>query len=98
MILLLTRSTVSAFLFCAICLGQSLFAAGGAQSSQVIAHGQQVNRKQHLVRGKITIIDFYADWCGPCRMITPWLEQLTKSDPNIVLRKIDIINWQSPVA
>ena len=64
----------------------------------MIAHGQQVDIKKHLIRGKVTIIDFYADWCGPCRRITPLLEQLAKSDPGIVLRKIDIINWQSPVA
>ena len=85
-------------MFCAFFLGEPLFAAGGGQSIQVIAHGQQVDIKQHLVRGKITIIDFYADWCGPCRMITPLLERLAKTDPKIVLRKIDIINWQSPVA
>ena len=98
MISLRTRSIVCGLLFCILCLGEPLFAAGSAQSIQVIAHGQQVDIKQHLVRGKITIIDFYANWCGPCRQITPLLEQLAKSDPGIVLRKIDIINWQSPVA
>jgi thioredoxin 1 len=98
MISLRTRSLVCRLVLCTVCLGEPLFAAGGDQSIQVIAHGQQVDIKKHLVRGKVTIIDFYADWCGPCRRITPLLEQLAKTDPKIVLRKIDIINWQSPVA
>ena len=78
-------------------LGQRLRAAGSAQSIRVIAHGQQVDIRKHLIRGKVTIIDFYADWCGPCRLIGPMLERLA-TDPQIVLRKVDIINFQSPVA
>jgi len=52
----------------------------------------------HLVRGKVTIIDYYANWCGPCRMLSPHLEEIAAKDPNIALVKIDIINWSSPVA
>lgn len=93
-----TRSIVCGFLLCAFFLGGPLFAAGTYKGADVIAHGQRVDLSKHLVRGKVTIIDFYADWCGPCRLIAPLLEQLAKSDPKIVLRRIDIINWQSPVA
>jgi len=25
-----------------------------------------------------TVVDFYADWCGPCRMVSPIIEQLSK--------------------
>lgn len=98
MTLLRTRLAVCGFLLCAFSVGGPLFAAGANKGGDVIAHGQQVDLKKHLVRGKVTIIDFYADWCGPCRLIAPMLEELAKSDPKIVLHKIDIINWQSPVA
>jgi len=49
------------------------------------------------VPGKITLVDFYADWCAPCRVISPQLERMVKSDRELVLRKIDIVNWDSPV-
>jgi thioredoxin len=36
------------------------------------------------------IIDFYADWCGPCRMVAPVLEQLSKDyEGKINIYKID---------
>lgn len=36
------------------------------------------------------IIDFYADWCGPCKMIAPLLEELSKEyEGKIVIYKVD---------
>ncbi len=64
----------------------------------VITHGSRVDVAKNLVRGKVTIVDFYADWCGPCRKIAPHLEKMAKQDPDVVLRKVDIINWGSDVA
>ena len=65
---------------------------------EVISHGEQVDINQHLALGNVTILDFYADWCGPCRRLSPSLEQMTTSDPEIALRKIDIVNWKTAVA
>lgn len=44
---------------------------------------------------KPTLVDFYADWCGPCRMMTPIIEQTKKdlgSDATVL--KINIDNNQ----
>ena len=59
--------------------------------------GEQVDLPSLLSPGKITIVDFYAEWCGPCLQISPQLEQLAKTDPDVVLLKIDIVKWNTPI-
>jgi thioredoxin-like negative regulator of GroEL len=74
--------------------------AGGrrGQPVEIISHGAQVDINQHLAIGSVTVVDFYADWCGPCKRFSPSLEQMVKSDPAVALRKIDIVNWRTAVA
>jgi thioredoxin 1 len=38
---------------------------------------------------KPAIIDFYADWCGPCKMVAPILEALSDENPDIIIYKVD---------
>src|SRR6266568_7609090 len=44
--------------------------AGRGQPSEVISHGAQVDINQHLALGSATVIEFYADWCGPWRRLS----------------------------
>jgi len=71
--------------------------AGRGQQVETIAHGGQVDITKHLALGNVTIVDFYADWCGPCRQVSPSLEQMANTDPEIALRKVDIVNWNTAV-
>jgi thioredoxin 1 len=49
------------------------------------------NSKTWKYEGELpAIIDFYADWCGPCKMVSPVLEQLAKEyDGKLVIYKVD---------
>jgi thioredoxin 1 len=49
------------------------------------------NEKEWKYRGTLpAIIDFYADWCGPCKMVAPVLEKISKEyDGKLNIFKID---------
>jgi thioredoxin 1 len=60
--------------------------------------GRAYDIKKQLAPGKITLFDFWAEWCGPCHLLTPKLEQLVKGDGGLALRTIDIDTWTSPAS
>ena len=43
-----------------------------------------------LSSGKIVLLDFYADWCVPCKMLSPVLEEVAQLRPDITVGKINV--------
>lgn len=42
---------------------------------------------------KLVLVDFWAEWCGPCRMLTPIIEELSEEyEGKVVIGKIDTEN------
>jgi thiol-disulfide isomerase/thioredoxin len=71
----------------------------------IISNGQKVTLADYLVPGKITVFDFYSEYCPTCRSIAGGMEKLHASRPDIAVVLVNInrpgvkgIDWQSPVA
>ncbi|XP_077233424.1 thioredoxin H-type-like [Tasmannia lanceolata] len=44
---------------------------------------------------KLVVIDFTASWCGPCRFITPILQDMAKKLPDVTFLKVDVDELKS---
>jgi hypothetical protein len=74
---------------------------GANPEQKPVTTGEEVDLAKHLVAGKITIVEFYGYFDQSnvaSRLVTRFLENLAKDDPNVVLVKVDIAGWDSPVA
>lgn len=51
------------------------------------------NFENEVVKSEKTVLlDFYADWCGPCRMVSPLVDEIAEENPQILVGKINVDN------
>lgn len=64
------------------------------EKNNIIKHPKNKEEFSKLIAsGKPVLVDFFAEWCGPCQMMGPILEDMTKSYKNIdkvEIAKVDI--------
>ncbi len=57
------------------------------------------NFEELIGSGKPMVLDFWAEWCGPCRMVGPIIDELaTEYDGRVIVGKMDVDNNNEVVA
>jgi len=47
---------------------------------------------KNIKRSKVVLVDFYADWCGPCKRLQPILEELQSEIKDFLVVKVNVEN------
>ena len=51
---------------------------------------------EEIIKEGVTLVDFYANWCGPCKMLAPFIEQVAEEyDGKVKVCKVDVDNVET---
>ena len=55
-----------------------------------VIHVNKNNFSEVVSGSKPVLLDFYADWCGPCRMVLPIVEEIAGERDDVIVAKINV--------
>lgn len=58
----------------------------------MIIHEFDINKLNEIVASGTVVLDFYADWCGPCKMLAVELDLYCKENNDVNIYKINVDN------
>ncbi len=61
---------------------------------EIITITQENFETEVLKSEKTVLLDFWADWCGPCRMLSPIVDEIASEHPEIKVGKVNVDNEQ----
>ena len=56
----------------------------------MLKHINSVAEFDEAVKEGLVLVDFFATWCGPCKMLSPVLEEVANENPALNVLKIDV--------
>lgn len=56
----------------------------------MLVHLENGESLKELISKGVVLIDFFATWCGPCKMLSPELEALSNENSDITIIKVDV--------
>lgn len=56
----------------------------------MLKHIDNAEEFDSLIKEGNVLVDFFATWCGPCKMLSPVLEEVSNENPDLLVLKIDV--------
>ena len=71
---------------------------GGKKMGKVLHVGKENFESEVLSSKGVVLVDFWAAWCGPCKMIAPILDEVAEDMPNVKITKVNVDEEQELAA